>query len=97
MKTKHRCLFKMKADECLSEIMAEEGVEEDRERLDYKGKMILAPMVKVGPKIKAHFLMTKILEGILTSETLTSLRSLMDPVLTLEANLKDTAKQSQCI
>ena len=50
MKTKHRCLFKMKADECLSEIMAEEGVEEDRERLDYRGKMILAPMVKVGPK-----------------------------------------------
>ena len=42
----------MKADdyECLSEIMAEEGVEEDRERLDYRGKMILAPMVKVGPK-----------------------------------------------
>ena len=30
--------------------MAEEGVEEDRERLDYRGKMILAPMVKVGPK-----------------------------------------------
>ena len=47
----------MKADdyECLSEIMAEEGVEEDRERLDYRGKMILAPMVKVGLKIKAHF------------------------------------------
>ena len=39
----------------LSEIMAEEGVEEDRERLDYRGKMILAPMVKVGLKIKAHF------------------------------------------
>ena len=55
MKTKHRCLFKMKADECLSEIMAEEGVEEDRERLDYRGKMILAPMVKVGLKVKAHF------------------------------------------
>ena len=65
----------MKADdyECLSEIMAEEGVEEDRERLDYKGKMILAPMVKVGPKIQAHFLLTGILEVIFTSETLTSL------------------------
>ena len=56
MKTKHSYLFKVKAGdyECLSEIMAEEGVEEDRERLDYRGKMILAPMVKVGLKIKAH-------------------------------------------
>ena len=55
MKTKHAYPLKLKADECLSEIMAEEGVEEDRERLDYKGKMILAPMVKVSLKIKAHF------------------------------------------
>ena len=72
MKTKHAYPLKLKADECLSEIMAEEGVEEDRERLDYKGKMILAPMVKVSLKIKAHFQLTGILEGILTSETLIS-------------------------